>query len=168
MKNKRETLLERVRNVSYDMRENEVTSFIDKTCIKMEVEDDDGFHSLDEEEQIIDEIKQELLDEEMKWIVAQDSEYTMYLQNLQNDLIECPVCQTGNIKSIDKKISCDVCLTSIHTNLDLETLKKNLEATATEHSRFCQARIQCSVFPAPDVNSMFMICNNCQFLFQIS
>lgn len=34
MKNKRETLLERVRNVSYDMRENEVTSFIDKTCIK--------------------------------------------------------------------------------------------------------------------------------------
>lgn len=34
IKNKRESLLERVRNVTYDMRENEITSFIDKTCIK--------------------------------------------------------------------------------------------------------------------------------------
>lgn len=34
MKNKRESLLQRVRNVAYEMRENEVTSFIDKTCIK--------------------------------------------------------------------------------------------------------------------------------------
>lgn len=34
MKNKRENLLERVRNVAYEMRENEVTSFIDKACTK--------------------------------------------------------------------------------------------------------------------------------------
>lgn len=34
IKNKRESLLERVRNIAYEMRKNEVTSFIDKTCIK--------------------------------------------------------------------------------------------------------------------------------------
>lgn len=34
MKNKRESLLERVRNVAYNLRENEVTSFINKTCVK--------------------------------------------------------------------------------------------------------------------------------------
>jgi len=30
----------------------------------MDVEEDDGFHSLDEEDKIFDEIKQEILDEE--------------------------------------------------------------------------------------------------------
>lgn len=34
IKNKRESLLERVRNVAYEMRETEVTSFIDKTCFQ--------------------------------------------------------------------------------------------------------------------------------------
>jgi len=34
MKNKRESLLERMRSVAYEKRENEITSFIDKTCIK--------------------------------------------------------------------------------------------------------------------------------------
>ncbi|XP_050428944.1 uncharacterized protein LOC126838496 [Adelges cooleyi] len=169
MKNKRETLLERVRNVSYDMRENEVTSFIDKTCIKMDIEEDDGFHSLDEEDQIIDEIKQELLDEEMKWISAQYSEYNVYLQHLQNDSIECPVCQTGSlIKSDTNNITCDVCHITIYTSLETDALKNNLETSAIEHSRNCQRPVYCSVFPAPDVNSMFMMCNECQFLYQIS
>jgi len=30
----------------------------------MDIEEDDGFHSLDEEDKIFDEIKQEILDEE--------------------------------------------------------------------------------------------------------
>lgn len=34
MKIKRDSLLERVRNVTYEMRKNEVNLFIDKTCIK--------------------------------------------------------------------------------------------------------------------------------------
>lgn len=34
-------------------------------CItRIDVDEDDGFHSLDEEDKIIDEIKQEILDEE--------------------------------------------------------------------------------------------------------
>lgn len=35
----------------------------------MDVEEDDGFHSLDEEDKIFDEIKQEILDEESMFIV---------------------------------------------------------------------------------------------------
>lgn len=34
MKDKREHLVERVRNIAYEMRKNEVTSFIEKTCTK--------------------------------------------------------------------------------------------------------------------------------------
>ncbi|KAE9534341.1 hypothetical protein AGLY_008431 [Aphis glycines] len=169
IKNKRESLLEQVRNVAYEMRENEVTSFIDKTCIKMDIEEDDGFHSLDEEDKIFDEIKQEILDEEMKWICEQDIDYNIYLQHLQNNSIECPVCHTGNlIKTTVNTISCDVCHTSIQTFLEIDALKNNMENTAAEHSCVCQSPIECIVFPTPYDNSMFMLCNICQFLFQIS
>lgn len=34
MKDKREFLVERVRNIAYEMQKKEVTYFIDKTCIK--------------------------------------------------------------------------------------------------------------------------------------
>ncbi|XP_060877619.1 uncharacterized protein LOC132950278 [Metopolophium dirhodum] len=169
IKNKRESLLEKVRNVAYEMRENEVTSFIDKTCIKIDVDEDDGFHSLDEEDKIFDEIKQEILDEEMKWICEQDIDYNVYLQHLHNSSIECPVCRTGNLlKSTINTISCDICHTSIQTFLEIDALKNNMENTVAEHSSVCQSPIECIVFPTPYDNSMFMLCNICQFLFQIS
>jgi len=159
----------------------------------MDVEEDDGFHSLDEEDKIFDEIKQEILDEEsmyltfknyifvvvyytnvsiyilVKWICEQDVDYNVYLQHLQNSSIECPVCQTGNlIKSSVNTISCDICQTSIQTFLEIDALKNNMENTAVEHSCVCQSPIECIVFPTPYDNSMFMLCNICQFLFQIS
>lgn len=160
----------------------------------MDLEEDDGFHSLDEEDKIFDEIKQEILDEEsmyfkimhhllicffynlfifyfylVKWISKHDIDYDKYLHNLQNNSVECPVCHTGNlIKSSANIISCDICHTSIQTFLEIDSLKNNLESTALEHSRFCQAPVECIVFPTPYDNSMFMICSNCQFLFQIS
>lgn len=34
----------------------------------MDIEEDDGFHSLDEEDKIFDEIKQEILDEESRYL----------------------------------------------------------------------------------------------------
>lgn len=157
----------------------------------MDVEEDDGFHSLDEEDKIFDEIKQEILDEEstqilnlydfirllikfyfcvlVKWISEQNANFNVYIQHLQNNSIECPVCHTGNfIKTSTNTISCDVCHTSIQTFLEIETLKSNLENTAAKHSRSCQSPIECTVFSTPCDNSMFMLCNICQFLFQIS
>uniref|UniRef100_A0A2S2PRR4 RPA-interacting protein C-terminal domain-containing protein n=1 Tax=Schizaphis graminum TaxID=13262 RepID=A0A2S2PRR4_SCHGA len=135
----------------------------------MDIEEDDGFHSLDEEDKMFDEIKQEILDEEMKWICEQDIDYNIYLQHLQNNSIECPVCHTGNlIKTTINTISCDVCHTSIQTFLEIDALKNNMENTAAEHSCVCQSPIECIVFPTPYDNSMFMLCNICQFLFQIS
>jgi len=105
----------------------------------------------------------------VKWISEQDVDYNVYLQHLQNNSIECPVCQTGNlIKSSINTILCDICHTSIQTFLEIDALKNNLENTAVEHSRFCQSPVECIVFPTPYDNSMFMFCNICQFLFQIS
>jgi len=105
----------------------------------------------------------------VKWISEQDVDYNVYLQHLQNNSIECPVCQTGNlIKSSINTILCDICHTSIQTFLEIDALKNNLENTAAEHSRFCQSPVECIVFPTPYDNSMFMFCNVCQFLFQIS
>lgn len=105
----------------------------------------------------------------MKWISEQDIDYNGYLQHLQNNSIECPVCRTGNlVKSSVNQIACDICHTSIQTFLEIDTLKHNLENTAAEHSHFCQAPIECIVFPTPYDNSMFMLCSNCQFLYQIS
>lgn len=37
--------------------------------IRMDIEEDDGFHSLDEEDKIFDEIKQEILDEESMYLI---------------------------------------------------------------------------------------------------
>lgn len=105
----------------------------------------------------------------MKWICEQNIDYNVYIQHLQNNSIECPVCQTGNlIKASVNTISCDVCHTSIKTLLEIDALKSNLENTAAEHSRACQAQIECIVFPSPYDNSMFMLCSVCQFLIQIS
>lgn len=105
----------------------------------------------------------------VKWITEQDIHYNLYLQHLQNNSVECPVCKTGNlIKTSATTILCDVCHTSIQTFLEIDALKTNLENTAAEHSRFCQSAIECIVFPTPCDNSMFMLCNICQFLFQIS
>lgn len=105
----------------------------------------------------------------VKWISEQDINYNAYLQHLQNSSVECPVCHTGNlIKSSSNTISCDICQTSIQTSLEIDALKSNLENTAAEHSRFCQASVECIVFPTPCDNSMFMLCGICQFLFQIS
>lgn len=105
----------------------------------------------------------------MKWISEQDFNFNAYIQHLQNNSIECPVCQTGSLnKTYLNLISCDVCHTSIQTPLKINALKNNLENTAAEHSRSCQAPIECIVFPAPYDNSMFMLCSICQFLFQIS
>ncbi|VVC46256.1 Hypothetical protein CINCED_3A009594 [Cinara cedri] len=135
----------------------------------MDIEEDDGFHSLDEEDKIFDEIKQEILDEEMKWISEQDIDYNVYLHHLQNNSLECPVCHTGNlIKSGNNNISCDICHTSIQTLLEVDALKSNLENTTAEHSRLCQAPAECIVFPTHCDSSMFLLCSICQFLFQIS
>lgn len=158
----------------------------------MDLEEDDGFHSLDEEDKIFEEIKQEILDEEsmylkityqlliyfinyffyiylVKWISEHNIDYDKYLYNLQNNSVECPVCHTGNlIKSSVNTISCDTCHISIQTFFEIDDLKNNLENTALEHSRLCQAPVECIVFPTPYVNSMFMLCNICQFLFQVS
>lgn len=105
----------------------------------------------------------------MKWISKHDIDYNEYLHHLQKNSIECPVCHTGNlIKSSVNTISCEICHTSIQTFLEIDALKNNLENTSLEHSRFCQAPVECIVFPTPCDNSMFMMCNICQFLFQIS
>lgn len=105
----------------------------------------------------------------VKWISEQDIDYNVYIQRLQNNSIECPVCQTGSlIKTSVNTVSCDVCHTSIQTFLEIDALKTNLENTAAEHSRLCQAPIECVVFPTPYDNSMFMMCSICQFLIQIS
>lgn len=104
----------------------------------------------------------------MKWISEQGVDYNAYLQNLQNNSIECPVCHTGNLaKSGNNNISCDICHTSIQTFLEIDALKNNLENTAAEHSRLCQAPVECIVFPKHD-SSMFLLCSICKFLFQIS
>lgn len=105
----------------------------------------------------------------MKWICEQDFDYNVYLQHLQHNSIECPVCKTGNlIKLSANTVSCDVCHTSIQTVLEIEALKSNLGNTAAEHSRLCQAPVECIVIPTPCDNSMFLLCSICQFLFQIS
>lgn len=105
----------------------------------------------------------------VKWICEQDIDYNVYLQHLHNSSIECPVCHTGNlIKSTVNTICCDVCHTSIQTFLEIDALKNNMENTVAEHSCVCQSPIECIVFPTPYDNSMFMLCNICQFLFQIS
>lgn len=38
----------------------------------MDVEEDDGFHSLDEEDKLLDEIKQEIIDEESRYFRKKD------------------------------------------------------------------------------------------------
>lgn len=44
---------------------NKIYLFFIFICItRIDVDEDDGFHSLDEEDKIFDEIKQEILDEE--------------------------------------------------------------------------------------------------------
>lgn len=105
----------------------------------------------------------------MRWITEQNINYDMYLQHLQSSSIECPVCQTGNlIKTSANLIVCDSCHTSIQTSLEVDAIKSNLENTAVEHSRFCQSTVECVVFSTSCDSSMFMLCNICQFLFQIS
>lgn len=105
----------------------------------------------------------------VKWISEQDIDYNVYLQHLQNNSVECPVCRTGNLnKSSVNQITCDVCHISIQTFLEIDALKNNLESTAADHSRLCRAPVECSVFPTPYDNSMFMLCSICQFLYQIS
>ncbi|XP_059054371.1 RPA-interacting protein-like [Achroia grisella] len=124
-------------------------------------------HTIEDEEiEVHEEVKKELIQEEFQWLLeeyekAQADTVDWSLEQENNDLI-CPVCQKFNCTLQNKILACSNCQSTIKTEKSLEQIKYQIFNMLENHSTACSNEFQFTL--VPDLNeshNIYLICDNC-------
>ncbi|XP_075969500.1 RPA-interacting protein alpha [Anticarsia gemmatalis] len=120
----------------------------------------------DEELEIMDEIRHELVQEELEWWVKEYEQCQMVNVDWSsieesNDVI-CPVCQKSNLQLSNGYIRCIFCNISIATDKSLLDIKKNILLMVDNHNSFCNSDVQFGIFTETNETQVCLICESCR------
>ncbi|KAM3963582.1 RPA-interacting protein [Aphomia sociella] len=123
-------------------------------------------HLTDEEEmEILEEIKKELIQEELQWLIeeydkSQTDNIDWSVEQEDNNLI-CPVCQKFNCMLQNKVLICSNCKSAIKTEKSLQQIKFHIFNMLEKHSSTCNNDVQFNVVPDLNDSHMYLICEAC-------
>ncbi|CAK1552107.1 unnamed protein product [Leptosia nina] len=123
--------------------------------------------SLNEEENdVLEVIKQELIQEELDWFNEEYEKYQMdnvdWSSYHNEDHVICPICQKNNFKLKNRLLSCEQCKIEIKTdNITLGEIKKNIYQCMERHSTKCDSNVQFSVISESGSSHIYLICDAC-------
>ncbi|CAH0604632.1 unnamed protein product [Chrysodeixis includens] len=124
-----------------------------------------GIDVNDEEYEIMEELRKELIQEEMEWCIR---EYEKFQQeNLDwssieedNDVI-CPVCQKTNVQLDDGHLKCNICSSAVKTNKSLPEIKRSIFGSVDSHSAVCNTDAQFGLVSESNESHVYLICDSC-------
>ncbi|KAJ8722771.1 hypothetical protein PYW07_003951 [Mythimna separata] len=118
----------------------------------------------DEEYMLIEELKRELVQEELEWCLK---EYEKCQENIDWSTVEednnviCPVCQKINVQFVNGHLSCSQCKFSIKTQKSLAEIKLSLLNSVDAHNVMCSSDAQFGLFADENESHVYLICENC-------
>ncbi|XP_031768315.1 RPA-interacting protein-like isoform X2 [Galleria mellonella] len=126
-----------------------------------------NIHSIDDEEiEIFDEIKKELILEEFQWLMkeyekSQADNVDWSLEEEDNNLI-CPVCQKFNCTLQNKVLTCTNCKSAIITEKSLDQIKYEIFNMLEKHNTACNNDLQFTLVPdTKESHNIYAICEEC-------
>ncbi|KPJ15033.1 RPA-interacting protein [Papilio machaon] len=122
------------------------------------------FEEADEESEVLDEIKNELIDEELQWCLEEYEKSQMDNVDwslLEQDHVICPVCQKKNFKYEDGTVSCPNCNVNIKTQSTLPEIKKVIFDSIEKHSKNCTETAEFTSVPELNDTHIYLICAHC-------
>ncbi|XP_023943037.1 RPA-interacting protein [Bicyclus anynana] len=117
-----------------------------------------------EEMKILEEIKQELIQEELDWCIEEYE--TSQMDNvdwslLQDENIICPICQKYNFTLSNNILSCSFCNVKVTTDKSLKDIKKVIFDSLDKHSTTCNVTVQFSAVCELNETHIYLICESC-------
>ncbi|CAH0720760.1 unnamed protein product, partial [Brenthis ino] len=163
VQNCRNMLLNRFRGAPENDLKMTLTDIYNKTfsnsCVEYKIQND--FLTDLDEIKILEEIKQELIQEELNWWIeeyerSQGENFDWSLMQ-KDDSVICFICQKNNFMLNDKKLCCKFCNIDIKTNLTLQDIKKSINEKLEQHSTMCSHNVQFTVVES----HIYFMCENC-------
>uniref|UniRef100_A0A2H1WJF4 SFRICE_002419 n=1 Tax=Spodoptera frugiperda TaxID=7108 RepID=A0A2H1WJF4_SPOFR len=119
----------------------------------------------DEEYELIEELKKELVQEELEWCMkeyekSQQENVDWSLVEEDNNVI-CPVCQKTNLQLQIDCLTCSNCKSDIKTKLSLSDIKKSLLSSLEAHNASCNNDAQFGVVSEENESHIYLICESC-------
>ncbi|XP_045785131.1 RPA-interacting protein A-like [Maniola jurtina] len=166
VQNCRNMLLNRFRgsSVETDLRStltniyNEIFNDSSNECLKTEL-------LLDSEEtKILEEIKQELIQDELDWCLEEYEKAQMDNVDwslLQDDNVICPICQKNNVTLCSDTLLCSFCNIRVKTSKPLKDIKNIIFNSIEKHSNVCSNTAQFSTVCELNDTHIYLICESC-------
>ncbi|XP_047988607.1 RPA-interacting protein-like [Leguminivora glycinivorella] len=159
VQNCRNMLLNRLRGTETDLRETltdiykSMFSFSADTTIT------------DEENIIMEEIRNELVQEELQWWLEEheksQTENVDWSTIEQEDNVICPVCQKVNLKLDFGTLTCLLCKFNIQTQKSLIEIKKSLNSCIEAHGTLCNNQVLFTNVTEVNESHIYLICDSC-------
>ncbi|XP_038215611.1 RPA-interacting protein-like [Zerene cesonia] len=125
----------------------------------------EDFSVYEEDIEVLEEIKKELIQEELEWCLqeyekCQTDNIDWSLYQVEDHVI-CPVCQKTDLKFNLGVVSCDKCKIVLKTQLSLSEIKNNIYESIERHGKKCNSDTQFSMIPDLDENHIYLMCDAC-------
>ncbi|XP_053625331.1 RPA-interacting protein-like [Plodia interpunctella] len=159
VKNCRELLLNRIRGTEAQTDLRDTLCDIYKSMFSFTNEETTD----DEEIQILNEIKNELVQEELEWLLDEyDKSHNdnIDLSAEENNLI-CPICQKINCQLQNNFLSCSKCNFSIKTQMSCKEIKHHIFDLLEKHSSLCEKYGNFNVVSELDELHIYLTCDTC-------
>ncbi|CAH1646127.1 unnamed protein product [Spodoptera littoralis] len=119
----------------------------------------------DEEYELMEELKNELVQEELEWCIkeyekSQQENVDWSLVEEDNNVI-CPVCQKTNLQLQSEHLTCSNCKSNIKTKLSLPNIKKSLLTSLEAHNASCNSDVQFGLVSEENESHIYLICESC-------
>ncbi|KOB78707.1 putative RPA interacting protein [Operophtera brumata] len=158
VQNCREMLMDRFRGTVAEQDLCNTLTDIYKSVIDFNVIEND-------ELEILEELKNELVQEELDWWIREYEK--SQLDNVdwssmeQDDEVICPICQKSNLKLANGNVSCSNCKTKFNTSKKLTDIKKSIVTCLEKHATLCTQEPQFTVIPDLNESHIYLICEIC-------
>ncbi|CAK1581995.1 unnamed protein product [Parnassius mnemosyne] len=118
----------------------------------------------EQENNVLEEIKNELIEEEIQWWLEEYEKSQMDdidWSTLQQENVICPVCQKTNFNYKDDMISCSTCDIKIKSQNSLLNIKKIIFESIEKHNVQCNKVAQFTTVSDLNETHIYLICDGC-------
>ncbi|XP_012544708.1 uncharacterized protein LOC101743725 isoform X2 [Bombyx mori] len=121
---------------------------------------------LEIEDNILQEIKNELIQEELEWLLEEYQKTHMddnidWSKIEQDNVIVCPICQRDNFMSVNSCLKCPSCNVQIKTSMQTSEVKEHIFKCLDKHNSVCISDPQFTVIKDTSDCHIYLICETC-------
>ncbi|KAG7307244.1 hypothetical protein JYU34_007404 [Plutella xylostella] len=117
-----------------------------------------------EDEQMLDEIRKELVKEELDWWLEEYERcqnYNIDWSSIEAESVICPVCEKANLIFRNGEFSCSTCNILVKTEKCIADVKSMLFNSVDKHSSLCDSVVQFTAIPDVNGTHIYLICSAC-------